>query len=828
MGSSLVRGTAAKLAERSKSTKFTEAPPVPLDAWDLGGFSLEVAPIAAADESQHEDRSDGASAFPAGSTATTSGSSRQSSRSQSLQDTRIVAELQEQLQGIAASAAREQQEEEEEQQQEQEGNDGSRSWRAGSCASSGTGSDVAASPGALLAAQTLWDSGWEGDEQGCAGQMMVHPSTSSIVSSLAKDASGAEATSSAAASPAPGPLSPAPKAASAPREGLQSDGSIQSLSQQGDMAAAAAVAIAEAEAAAALAESADLQRKLRHWKSQARSQLLPLRLGVHGSEERARQSEAAARKLSGEKKALEQAFGEVRSLFKQASLERQDLGRQLDAARAQGAEHAGAAQELRGALDLANRQAAELASELANARQELARTQEDARALGQAEREALQLRIAAFQAETEGAKERARAADARAAEAVAAKEAAERERQEADRLRREAEGQAEAAAAAAAAERAQRAEAEGQSEALKAEGERRARVFNAAVKAAVGKIQGGLEEERQQLQARVDGLEGEAAGLRQQVTQLTTALQEQHHQLQARTANAQGAGLLAAEAQAGLAVLQGEMQQLRERQAADLAAREAAERRLSECQALLDKAQQEAATANQELDRRRSDREGSRERQEAAVVAGQAEAQRWRQEAEAAREALRLAEERAATLAQDARVVSQSAMTEASTARSRVVELEEELASLKGLQKGTQGSTAAGLRGGLHTAAGLLQSLGLESGSGSGRASPVRIGGKGLATEEGLMSPRRSTSSGSVAAPVVVEMLRRLPLRPTLAGSARSAEAPAGGRQRSQLSVRALLLVAYVVVLHVMVMVMGSRMHPGGCLGGGRDATLPG
>ena len=68
----------------------------------------------------------------------------------------------------------------------------------------------------------------------------------------------------------------------------------------------------------------------------------------------ARQSEAAARKLSSEKKALEQAFGEMRSLVKEASCERQDLSRQLDAARAQGAEHAGAAQELRGALDLAN------------------------------------------------------------------------------------------------------------------------------------------------------------------------------------------------------------------------------------------------------------------------------------------------------------------------------------------------------------------------------------------------------------------------------------------------------------------------------------------
>lgn len=53
-----------------------------------------------------------------------------------------------------------------------------------------------------------------------------------------------------------------------------------------------------------------------------------------------------------------------------------------------------------------------------------------------------------------------------------------------------------AADAAAEAERMQRAEAQGLSEQLKAEGERRARVFNNAVKAAVAKIQREMEGER--------------------------------------------------------------------------------------------------------------------------------------------------------------------------------------------------------------------------------------------------------------------------------------------------------------------------------------------
>ena len=48
----------------------------------------------------------------------------------------------------------------------------------------------------------------------------------------------------------------------------------------------------------------------------------------------------------------------------------------------------------------------------------------------------------------------------------------------------------------------QRAEAQGLTEQLRAEAERRARVFNAAVKAAVGRIQRDLEAERDAVQAR--------------------------------------------------------------------------------------------------------------------------------------------------------------------------------------------------------------------------------------------------------------------------------------------------------------------------------------
>lgn len=61
---------------------------------------------------------------------------------------------------------------------------------------------------------------------------------------------------------------------------------------------------------------------------------------------------------------------------------------------------------------------------------------------------------------------------------------------------------AQAAAEIAEAERLQRAEAQGLTEQLRAEGERRARVFNNAVKAAVAKIQNELESERDSLEQR--------------------------------------------------------------------------------------------------------------------------------------------------------------------------------------------------------------------------------------------------------------------------------------------------------------------------------------
>ena len=69
-------------------------------------------------------------------------------------------------------------------------------------------------------------------------------------------------------------------------------------------------------------------------------------------------------------------------------------------------------------------------------------------------------------------------------------------------IHRDTEAQAQAAAAAAEVERSERASAEGLSVQLKAEADRRAKVFHNAVKAGVAKVQAELEAERDSLEAR--------------------------------------------------------------------------------------------------------------------------------------------------------------------------------------------------------------------------------------------------------------------------------------------------------------------------------------
>ena len=117
-------------------------------------------------------------------------------------------------------------------------------------------------------------------------------------------------------------------------------------------------------------------------------------------------------------------------------------------------------------------------------------------------REDLEAQLEAAQTRAQAAVDAAASAQARAAAAEAARDEAVSARAAAERARRQTEAQAHAAAEAAEAERNERAAAEGLSEQLQADANRRAKVFHNAVKAAVAKVQGELEEERDALEAR--------------------------------------------------------------------------------------------------------------------------------------------------------------------------------------------------------------------------------------------------------------------------------------------------------------------------------------
>jgi hypothetical protein len=123
---------------------------------------------------------------------------------------------------------------------------------------------------------------------------------------------------------------------------------------------------------------------------------------------------------------------------------------------------------------------------------------------GTAELEVLRVQLASTVHKASMAVSACEAAEKRAAEAEQARSIAESARIEAERLRREAEAAAHGSMLAAEQEKSTRAEAEGLTLTLKEEGERRARVFNNALRAAVHKVQAELEAERDGLKLELD------------------------------------------------------------------------------------------------------------------------------------------------------------------------------------------------------------------------------------------------------------------------------------------------------------------------------------
>ena len=131
-------------------------------------------------------------------------------------------------------------------------------------------------------------------------------------------------------------------------------------------------------------------------------------------------------------------------------------------------------------------------------------------AAAEVESQELSRQLAAAQSLAESAKERAAAAEAGQAEASAKASAADTSRRAAEREAAEARAAAAAAAALAESARREQEEAVGRSEQLESESERRAKVFNNAVKQAVQRFQGQLESERDELSARCAKLAADA------------------------------------------------------------------------------------------------------------------------------------------------------------------------------------------------------------------------------------------------------------------------------------------------------------------------------
>jgi DNA repair exonuclease SbcCD ATPase subunit len=175
----------------------------------------------------------------------------------------------------------------------------------------------------------------------------------------------------------------------------------------------------------------------------------------------AKEQEYLARALEERLRALQRDAVRREQQLAWLAAEQGRLQQQLEAAGREIKERAEEAEQAAAGQAAARQSVAQLTAELAEARSALSRKQEDARALGAAEREALQLRIEAMQADVEAARRREEAAQARVTAALAERDAAEQSRQEAEKARRQAELAASTAASVAEAERRQRAEAQG-------------------------------------------------------------------------------------------------------------------------------------------------------------------------------------------------------------------------------------------------------------------------------------------------------------------------------------------------------------------------------
>ncbi|KAL4858669.1 Gamma carbonic anhydrase 1 [Chlorella vulgaris] len=425
----------------------------------------------------------------------------------------------------------------------------------------------------------------------------------------------------------------------------------------------------------------------------------PMEMLVRAVESRVRHMQASAGRLTAERDAA------VRS----AHAAKQEAAAANKAAQQVSNELAGLQRKLKKEIEAANKARSQskaaadkaalaekaVMAELAQARLELQQKQEDARLLGAAEREALQLSIEAAQADVEAARTRERAAIARAAAVADERDAAERSRQESDKLRRQAEMAASTATSVAETERQQ-------------QGEHRAKRFQAAVQAAVHKIRCELEAERDALQGRLEDAEQGAAVLRHQLQQAQTQLEMRETQLHTLTTETQNVGIAAAEARQHADSL---AQQLRTATAQLAALKQAGTAAAAEAQtahASLTAAEARLAAADVELQQLKTTHSEKKAALEAQVKLLEAQISMSNASLEAAQAEGRL-------MAADAEEAVMAAQKQAATAQAKVKALEGELrASSTSSQAQVQRGSRSGRLNIPSTTTEVLASLGLQ------------------------------------------------------------------------------------------------------------------
>ncbi|MEW5298588.1 MAG: hypothetical protein WDW36_001693 [Sanguina aurantia] len=500
---------------------------------------------------------------------------------------------------------------------------------------------------------------------------------------------------------------------------------------------------------------------------------------------------------------MKQAYDEMRGLLKNSMEQCMKLSDDVVRLDHQARQSATALADSTAAARSSKKEAADAAAAVAVARREAVASEktmtqlkaelEAAKATreeadGLAELEVLRSELASAVRKATAAVGAREAAEARVAMSEAAAAAAVAGKEEADDLRREVQLEAHAAIAAAEHERGSRAEAEGLSETLKSDGDRRVRVFHAAVRAAVGRIQKELESDRDELQAQLRDL---GMVLLDTKAELQLALEEADaaaREAADRTRDAHAAGHLAATAQAAV-----ERSQARELEAAAAAAAAEAARQLAVAEVAglreergqaFEEAQQAATTAES----LKAELEAASEENSERVRALEREVRRHADRAEAAAQALGGSERQLEATDAAGRKSASGAAAAAAASRRRVEELEAEVAALKA------SSHVMGMFQ-LPSKEDVLAGLGLEV----WKDDRLRWKNQAAASATDL-------ESRSPAPPP------RHTLRSATAGFSERAAASLGS-VRGTISLRVWLVVAYLSLLHILVMVSFTHNH---------------